>query len=163
MVKNGKQILFWIVAVILIMVMLNGQKEGKKESLAMMGDQYSCLGYQSTGWKPGECSTSCFELTSSIINTCGTISGINYYSSSEIGQWSYVYAYDCAFPIFNGQSQKVVYDCLLNYGIPTYTGPDICPSLRTSAWNAALTWASNPTSTNKDNAVNSIISWAGAC
>ena len=38
-----------------------------------------------------------------------------------------------------------------------------CTTLRTSAWNAALAWVSNPTTATKSTAVSAIILWASNC
>ena len=61
----------------------------------------------------------------------------------------------------NIQSCPSGYTCNIDICEPSQAS--ICSTLRTTAWNAALAWVSNPTASNKNNAVNSIISWAEAC
>ena len=165
--KNGKQLLFWIVAVILIMVMMNGQKEGKKESSFSFGttEQSSCdFPFNSVG---NTCVSSCRRVNQEIVDCTNGKNILSFFGDKLFTTYyNMVTAKWAALTFTSGSCSNLGY-----YGDTNELGlyqcftapPAICTTLRSSAWNAALAWVSNPTASNKNNAVNSIISWAGAC
>ena len=168
--KNGKQILFWVVAVILIMAMMNGQKEGKKESLInyVGTTQADCETWFNTNtWT---CRTSCNIITQEIISCIAEhnihhdpieVGGpvIYYKDTLVIGSWDAFKSWNSCdnLGVVAGEDELALYQCL--GGIT----PQECTNRKSSAMSSILSWTINPTLTNKNNALSSIDNWAGTC